>query len=53
MSLVFRDKVRPLHLPPKKEEGTALPPDEPDRTFRSVLWRRQVRPYGFRMSELD
>ena len=21
--------------------------------FRSVPWRRQVRPYGFRMSELD
>ena len=30
----FGDKVRPVHLPPGKlEEGTALPPDEPDRPF--------------------
>ena len=30
----FGDEVRPVHLPPKKEEeGTALPPDEPDRPF--------------------
>ena len=30
---LFGDKVRPVHLPPKKEEGTALPPGEPDRPF--------------------
>ena len=30
---LFSDKVRPVHLPPKKEEGTALPPVEPDRPF--------------------
>ena len=30
----FGDEVRPVHLPPKKEEeGTALPPDEPYRPF--------------------
>ena len=30
----FGDEVRPVHLPPgKEEEGTALPPDEPDRPF--------------------
>ena len=28
------DGVRPVHLPPgKEEEGTALPPDEPNRPF--------------------
>ena len=28
----FDDEVRPVHLPPgKEEEGTALPPDEPNR----------------------
>ena len=30
---LFGDKVRPVHLPRKKEEGTALPPGEPDRPF--------------------
>ena len=28
----FGDEVLPVHLPPgKEEEGTALPPDEPNR----------------------
>ena len=51
----FGDEVRPVHLPPgKEEEGTALPPDELDRTFSPVgsVVRRRVRPYGFRTSEL-
>ena len=30
---LFGDKVRPVHLPHKKEEDTALPPGEPDRPF--------------------
>ena len=30
---LFGDEVRPVHLPPKKEEGTALPPGEPYRPF--------------------
>ena len=30
---VFRDEVRPVHLPHKKEEGTVLPLGEPDRPF--------------------
>ena len=30
---VFGDEVRPVHLPRKKEEGTALPPGELDRAF--------------------
>ena len=30
---LFGDEVRPVHLPHKKEEGTALPPGEPDRPF--------------------
>ena len=30
---LFGDEVRPVHLPPKKEEGTALPQGEPDRPF--------------------
>ena len=30
---VFGDEVRPVHLPRKKEEGTALPPGEPDWPF--------------------
>ena len=30
----FGDEVRPVHLPPgKEEEGTALPPDEPNQTL--------------------
>ena len=30
----FGDKVRPVHLPPaKEEEGSALPPNEPYRPF--------------------
>ena len=35
----FGDEVRPVHLPPgKEEEGTALPPDEPDRPFPGRFW---------------
>ncbi len=30
---LFCNEVRPVHLPPKKEEGTALLPGEPYRPF--------------------
>ena len=31
---LFGNEVCPVHLPPQKKEGTALPPGEPDRPFQ-------------------
>ena len=42
---VFGDGVRPVHLPHKKGEGTALPPGEPDQAFSGRFpWCSRVRP---------